>query len=359
MQMINQAEIKWIARKIRRRLPGWKIEGLVTQTVNGCVFKVVKDGRTAHLHVVKFTPRDSVWVSNPQMNWSMRAGSYLAWVQKLCMMQDCDPLALPTECADASSFVGGRAKIVFALRPELLPLEAGQGKMYSPLETAQMLHALCRALARCREERIPHGEVSSQRLMRRADGGFCLDGMLEPQRLNDFNQMMPSESSEVQQAALLVRSVAMPGRQDAVADYAQDSLLALIDRASVREKGLTLQRMITELDGIIEAFQQSAEPPEACLVKAGTSPFRDLTDLFAAEEHEDTVAVKGGHVMQSNDLDMTVGVRKPTESIPRAAAKTAAMDPDTTVGLRNQMDYPLKAGTQDDPENDGRTIATL
>ena len=355
----DQVDMKWISRQIRRRLPGWRIDSLVRQNMNRCIFRVSREGQTGHLHVVRFTPKDRVWASNTQMNWRMRAGSYLSWVQKLCMLQDCDPLALPTECADASSFVRGRARTIFVLQPELHPLDMGRREMYRPMETAQMLYALCQALGRCRDERIPHGELSSQRLMRRKDGGYCLDGMLEPQRLDDFGRPMPSESSEIQQAALLVRDIAMAGRQEMVSNYAADSLQALIDRALAREKGLTLQRVISELEGIIETLQQSVETSEAVFAKTETSFFHDLTELFVEETYEDTIGVKGGHTAQSEDLDSTVGVRKTTGSIPIVGVKTDVVDPDMTVGLRKQMDLSMKVGMQDDPDDEGRTIVTV
>ena len=347
--MTNQTEIKRLARQIRRRFPGWKIDGLLLQDADRMVFRVSRNGQTAHLHAVSFLPRTQG--ASPQKEWHRRSGSYLAWIQMLCAMQSCEELALPSRCAEVSSFLKGRVKTVFALRPELLPLEAEHLQQAGPLETAQMLQALCQALRSCRDARIPHGELTAQHLMRKADGGYCLDGMLELQRLDAFDQLIPAESGEIQQAALLIRDLTKAAVPAETEDQAEADLHRLISRAAGREAGLTLEKMLAELEAIQEA-----------MTHGGMSSIRDLTDLFSAEQCGSAPGADGKHAVSADDLNATVSVRSSAavENTPPPEEQHAE-DPDLekTIGVRNPSYAPPNEAAQDEPEDDDleRTIS--
>lgn len=329
MRAANYSDTKWLIRQIRSHFPDWTVEGIRSQSVQRTVFKVRCSGQTAEIHAVCFS-RDDASLANPPQPWHTRAKGYTAWVNKLCGLKNERSLALPSQYVQGSSVLHGGVKLVLVLQEELLPLSDQLRQTGNLTEIATLFLTVCQAVQTCRRERLPHGELTCRNLMCRPDGSYCLGGMLDVQRLDDFNQYMPSEASELLQAALLIRELMEKNVQENENSEAVVSLDQLLHRAAVGEKGLSLQKVIAELERIIPLLPLTGK--HAVSRPAGTSGLRDMTDMFSTEDGDDTIGLRGKHAACDEDLDRTVGVRR--ESAPIQSAETSEPDPDMTIGLR-------------------------
>lgn len=325
MSLTNNADFKRVTRQIQARFPGWKIEKIMLQDTNRTILRVRKGDQAAQVHMVSFAG-DSAGKSRAarrQAKADMR--SYATWVRMLCSLQDADCLALPVQCAlTPPSILRGGARKVLVLQPELTPLSRAQHQPLDEAVIAGAFRAVCRALHRCREDRLPHGALVAQNLLQRPDGSCCLGGMLDPQCLDDCEQLIPPESAELQRAAVLMKELRGDKAQPEEYDQGSQALCRLLDRASVGEKGLSLKKVIQELEGIQPLLKPAAEQ------SAARSGYRDVTDLFST---------LGKHAMKAQDPDRTVGVRAG-----RQAARPS--DPDRTVGVRNASAGSLQSTPQ-------------
>lgn len=314
MSMTNYADYDRVTRQIQNRFPGWKVRRILLHDTNRTILRVRKGDQSAQIHIVSFTgdPANKSGVARHQPKVSMRG--YVTWVRMLCSIQDADCLALPVQCAlTLPSILRGSTRKVFVLQPELTLLSGAQHQLLDDAVIARAFQAVCRALYRCREDRLPHGALVAQNLLQRPDGSCCLGGMLDPRCLADCEQLIPPESVELQRAAVLMKELWGGKAQPEEHNQGRQALFRLLDRASVSEKGLSLQKVILELEDLQPLLKPAAEQFSACF------GYRDVTDL---------ISTPGKHAMKAQDSDRTIGVR-----VNRQVAYSS--DPERTVGVRN------------------------
>ncbi|MGN0794273.1 MAG: ABC transporter permease [Aristaeellaceae bacterium] len=196
-----------MARQICARFPGWQIEKVLLQETNRTVFRLRKGEQAAQLHAVCFA--DGAAAGRVASLWRETAAvrSYAAWVRRLCGIRDAECLALPVQCEVTPFSIRCGGRRVLVLQPGLTPLCRANRLPPDAAVMADVFQTVCRALLQCRVGGFPHGALVAANLLQRADGRYCLGGMLDPQRPEERGQPLPPESVELQRAALLMKEL--------------------------------------------------------------------------------------------------------------------------------------------------------
>lgn len=355
MLKASSLEMKRLVRLIQNKFPGWQVVQVLSQEPDITVFRVKNGNQLAELHAVSFHGRRGEALQNgaPRHHWQSVVRTYVAWLQQLCGFQHGGYLLLPVSYAVVTSILHSSLKTVLVLQPEVAPLTDALGQPMRAAETARLFQALCSAVLMCRENGVPHSQLTVQNLFVRTDGSYCLGGMTAPELLEVFDHPMPTEAHELQHVAMLVMELMKEhDLADAPSCEAALTLNRLIQRASIGEKGLTFQRVISELNEIIAELKNGSP----CSPKhAFTSDFRDVTYMFSESNDvrnlDTTIRCRqdqpGNPGSFATDLDRTIRVQSMNQPKQAAAGETNL---DCTIGVRNAASNQQPRRSQSDAQ---------